>query len=347
MKILFYSVKPFEIIYINNANIYGFEIILIEDKLTISTAKKADGFDAICIFTNDDASTDVIKSLHSIGVKYIAIRATGYDNVDIDTALKLNITIANVPEYSPNAIAEHTIMMMLSLIRKSKITQQQIQLHDFTINNLIGFNINNKTVGIIGTGKIGSVVAKILNGFGARIIAYDIKPNIKLTKDYDLMYVDIETLCSTADIITIHTPLNKETRYMINDKLLSKMKDKVIIINTARGAIVNTNDLLKHIKSNHLGAYGMDVYEYENGIFFFNLSNKIIEDKQLLELIENENVLVTPHQAFATVEALKNIAETTFYNFNSWNSNESSINEILLNSKMSNTEKTLELTINK
>ena len=346
MKILFYSTKRFEIDYINNANTNGLTIVFTENALALNTVEKAEGFDAICIFTNDDASTEVIKSLYSIGVKYIAIRATGYDNVDIETALKLKLKIANVPEYSPNAIAEHTMMMMLSLIRKSKITQQQIQLHDFTINNLIGFNINNKTVGIIGTGKIGSVVAKILNGFGARIIAYDIKPNMKITKDYDVKYVDIETLCSTADIITIHTPLNKETRHMINDKLLSKMKDKVIIINTARGAIVNTNDLLKHIKSKHIGAYGMDVYENEKGVFYFNLSNKIIEDKQLLELIENENVLVTPHQAFATVEALKNIAETTLYNFNSWNSNESSINEILLNSKISNTEKTLDLTIN-
>ena len=346
MKILFYSTKPFEIDYINNANTNRLKIVFTENALALNTVKKAEGFDTVCIFTNDDASKSVIKSLYSIGVKYIAIRATGYDNVDIETALKLKIKIANVPEYSPHAIAEHTIMMMLSLIRKSKITDRQIQIHNFTIDNLIGFNINNKTVGIIGTGKIGSVVAKILYGFGARIIAYDIKPNAEITKDYNVKYVDIETLCITADIITIHTPLNHETRYMINDKLLSKMKDKVIIINTARGAIVNTNDLLKHLRSKHVRGYGMDVYEHEKGVFYYNLSNKIIEDKQLLELIENENVLVTPHQAFATIEALQNIVDTTIYNFNRWNSNESSINEIFLHPKMTNTEKILDLTIN-
>ncbi len=328
MKVIFYSTKVFEIEPIRNANKNGYKLSLFSDPLNMSTVELARGHDAVCVFTNDDVSGEVLKKLSLMGIKNLATRAVGYDNIDVEAAKQLKIAVANVPDYSPNAVAEHAIMMMLSLIKKNKTTEAQIQKQNFSIDNIIGSNVQGKTIGLIGTGKIGSTMAKLLNGFDVKLLAYDLKINTELKRLYNVTYLDLESLCKQSDIITIHLPLNAKTKYLIDDHLLSKMKYKVIIINTARGSIVNTSDLIKHLKSKQIGGYGMDVYEFERGVFFFNHENNPIKDKLLLELISLKNVLVTPHQAFATDEAIYNIANTTFHNLYCWENNIHSENEI-------------------
>ena len=328
MKTLFYSLKDFEKLFILAANYHGFDIQFSKESLSPQTAILSKGYDCISIFTGDDASSKVIQQLHEIGVRYIATRAAGFDNIDVAKANEIGIIVANVPEYSPYAIAEHAVAMMLALNRKLILSNRQVTAHNFTIDNLIGFDLNKKIVGIIGAGRIGKIVAKILNGFGCTILAYDIKVDDSLVADYKVKYVDLETLSASSDIITIHTPLNNQSHYLINEQLIKKMKKGVMLINTSRGAVVNTSELIKYIESGHIGFYGMDVYEHEKGIFFYDHSRDLINDPLLDKLINFQNVLVTPHQAFATKEALSNIATTTFYNINCWSSNISSPNEL-------------------
>lgn len=328
MKVIFYSVKLFEIEAINNANTNNYKLSLFADQLNIQTADLARGHDAVCVFTSDDLSAPVLIKLKQIGINFINLRATGYDKIDLIKAEQLGITITNVPSYSPNGIAEHTIMLLLSLLKKNKITQHQIDEHNFSLDKIIGSNLQGKVIGIIGTGKIGSAMARLLHGFDVKLIAFDMKTNEELIKKYNLAYTTLESLCKQSDIITIHLPLNQQTKYMINDKILGLIKYNAIIINTSRGAIVKTIDLLKHLRNKHIGGYGMDVYENENGIFFFDHSKKHIEDKMLLELIAMDNVMITPHQAFATEEAVLNITKTTFHNFYAWETNKISGNEI-------------------
>jgi D-lactate dehydrogenase len=330
MKVLFYSVKKFEIPFINKANKNGLKIKLLTKKLNIKTAVLSKNYEAICIFTNDDASLPVLNKLFDCGVKFIATRATGYDNIDVENAIKIGISICNVPEYSPHSIAEHTILLMLSLLKKSKIVASQVKEYNFTTDEIIGENIHNKTVGIIGTGRIGSITAEILKGFGANVIAYDIEKNEKLKKTLNIKYVSLETLCKNADIITIHIPLNTQTHYLINKERIDLMKENVVIINTARGQIIDTKSLLKKLKIHENARFGMDVYEKENGVFFFKLSKKKVADPVLDKLILMDNVIVTPHQAFATVDALKCISEITMSNLNDWYQKDKLKNEVLL-----------------
>jgi D-lactate dehydrogenase len=296
-------------------------IKFVTEELTLQSVDTAKGFDAISIFVGDDASDIVLQKLAEVGVKHIAIRAVGYDNVDLRKAKSLNITVANVPDYSPYAIAEHAVTLMLTLNRKIVLGSQQVFRRNFTINNLVGFDLNNKTVGIIGVGKIGSVLAKIMHGFGCNLLGYDIKKNDLLEKEFGLKYVDLETLCRSSDIISIHTSLTPETKYLINKKLIDIMLPNAIIINTSRGACVNTNDIIDGLEHNKIGAYGADVYEKEKGVFFNDYTHKELKDDILKKLLTMPNVLITPHQAFATKEALTNISETTAYNIECWSKN--------------------------
>ncbi len=338
MKILFYSCKKFEESYLEKANINRHEIKFIREPLNKTTAVLSKGYDVISVFTQDDVTADVLKILQQNEVYKITTRAVGIDNIDIKKAIELNIKVANVPEYSPEAVAEHTIAMMLTLSRNIVRAEKQIKEYDYSIDRLIGFNLQGKTVGIIGVGKIGRSVAKILKAFGCQLLGYDIKKNKKEINDIPVAFTSLENLCRNADIITIHTPLSEETKYMIDDKLLSMMKYNVMIINTARGAIINTKDIIKHLKSKHIGSFGMDVYEKEKGIFFINHLGKKIEDEDLETLMEMPNVLITPHIAFATVEAIEKIAETTFHNISCWAKNTISENEVTLSA---HSEKTL------
>lgn len=332
MKVLFYSTKDFEQSYILNANSSGLVVRLTNNALSLQSSYMAKGYDCISIFTGDDASASVIEQLHENGVKYIAIRSAGYDNVDIGKANELGILAANVPEYSPYAIAEHAVGIMLALNRRLILANEQVHQQNFTVGNLIGFDLNNKTVGIVGIGRIGSIVARIMHGFGCRILAYDINKNEDLIHEYGVEYSSLSKLCKESDIITLHTPLNTDTRYLLNKDLMSQMKKGVMIINTSRGGVVNTAELIKFLENGTIGYCGLDVYEKERGIFFFDHSGNELEDPMLKRLMALPNVLITPHQAFATREALTNIASITFDNINSWSKNLHSPNELLSHS---------------
>lgn len=324
MKLLVFSAKDFEIPFLKKANTKGLEMILSPDRLTTNTAMKALGFDAISIFSADDASTNVLEKLHDFGVKYISLRSTGYDNVHLKTARKFNIKVANSPAYSPHAIAEHAIALLLTLNRNIVHANNQMKSQDFTLSNLVGFDLFKKKVGILGTGAIGSVIARILHGFGCEIYANDISPNQALAEELQLTYLSKKELQKKCDILMISLPLTSETHHLIDDTVISGMKDGACIINIARGAIVDTPSVLQALNSGKLGGYASDVYEKEGGIYFYNRIGDNLKDDLLLDLLNHPKVLLTPHQAFATREALEKIAETTFYNLNCWRQQKSS-----------------------
>lgn len=329
MKTIIYSTKDFECSYLLKANKMKHELACVEEALNVQTAALAQTHEAAVVFTRDDVSTAVVEKLHTAGIKYIAVRAVDYDNVDIKKANDLGIKVANVPEYSPYAIAEHIVALMLALNRKLILADKQVHHHNFAVGNLVGFDLHQKTVGIIGTGRTGSVIARILHGFCCKLLGYDIQENKELSGKYNLQYVDLKTLCRSSDIITLHTPLNTATKYLINKKMLDIMKPDVMLINTARGAVLNTEHVIEALENGKIGYLGLDVYEREKGIFFYDHSKQKIKDEMLKKLMSYPNVIITPHQAFATKEALSNIADTTFYNIDNWAQNKKSDNELI------------------
>jgi D-lactate dehydrogenase len=318
MKVLIYSTKEFELPYLKQANKNTISTQVTSEPLSLSSCDLARGFDCISVFTADDASAPVIEKLAMAGVRFIAVRAAGYDNIDVEKAKALGIKIANVPGYSPNAVAEHAVLMMLALNRKLAVANEQVRHYNFSLDRLVGFDMNNKTVGIIGTGKIGQVVARILNGFGCNLLAYDINPLVDLEWDFNLRYTPLDDLLMNSDIITIHTPLNNNTRHLIDKRAIDLMKPNSMIVNTARGAVVDSAAIIAGLASGKIGAYGMDVYEKERGVFFYDRSSNPPVDETLEKFLKLPNVLVTPHQAFATREALTNIADTTFNSIQCW-----------------------------
>jgi D-lactate dehydrogenase len=328
MKTLFYSTKDFEKKYLYEANKLALEVKFIYEPLSIATCYYANGFDAISIFTGDDASGEVLELLNKVGVKYITTRATGIDNIDIEKANDLGITIAHVSNYSPFSIAEHAVALILAANRKIVIANNQVHNQNFLLDNLVGFDLNGKTVGIIGVGKIGAVFAKIMHGFGCKILGFDLIESKNLTEKYGVQYVDLKTLCSKSNIISIHTGLTPDTKYLVNKNNINWMQSGTILINTGRGGCVNTKDVITGLENGHIGYYAADVYEHEKGIFFHDLSNTVLEDLMLKKLLQMPNVCITPHQAFATKEALADIAKSTFYNLNSWSKNQHSKDEV-------------------
>lgn len=328
MKILFYSSKNFEKPFLNAAKPDNYQMDYVTEPLSINSAPLSKEYECISVFTADDVSAPVIRHLAGYGVKMIAVRAAGFDNIDLEAANENNIVVANVPEYSPYAVAEHAVALMLALNRKIVTANEKVNAQNFILDDLIGFDLHKKIIGIIGTGKIGSILAKIMHGFGCTILAYDVVKNQTLISRYDAHYVELHTLCSRSDIISIHTPLNSQTRYLITESQIQKMKKGVMIINTARGGIVNIQDIITYLENGHIGYYGMDVYEKEKGIFFYDQSGKNLNDPVFSKLLSLKNVLITPHQAFATREALSNIATTTFLNIDSWLKGARSGNEL-------------------
>jgi D-lactate dehydrogenase len=286
----------------------------VEESLSLKTVHLAEGFEAISVFTNDDLSEEVLQILAAMQVKFIATRSAGFDHINICKAEVLEISVANVPEYSPYSIAEHAIALLLALNRKIVRADQNVKDHNFSLDDLIGFDLHGKTIGIIGLGKIGGIVAKILHGFGCRILAFDLYPNQDYIDQYGMEYVSLDQLYQQSDIISIHCPLNNATRHMINEEAIKKMKKGVMLINTGRGAVVDTEALIKGLKEEKIGFAGLDVYENEKGLFFFNHENKILQDDTFARLTTFQNVLITGHQAFLTKEALGSIAETTIEN---------------------------------
>ncbi|MBC9795757.1 2-hydroxyacid dehydrogenase [Sinomicrobium weinanense] len=319
MKILFYSVRAFEKPYLQNAgNHHDIQVVFTEESLDPDTAVLALNFDAVSLFTGDDASATVLEILKEMGVKYIALRSAGYDHVNLSAAGRLGLEVANVPDYSPYAIAEHAVALLLALNRRLTESHKRVSGFNFNINGLTGFDLHGKTVGIIGTGRIGSVMTKIMHGFGCKLLGYDIHENDELQQKYGLRYATLRQLCAGADMISVHAPLNKDTYHLLDRELFGIMRKGVTIINTARGAIIKTEDLLEALENSTIGALGMDVYEREKEVFFKDCSKTGIEDMALKKLIGMPNVLITSHHAFLTAEALTNIADTVFQNVLDW-----------------------------
>jgi D-lactate dehydrogenase len=314
IKIAMFDTKPYDKEVFDKINqSYKYKIKYFETKLNIDSVSLAKGYDVVCVFVNDIIDKEVIGELEKIGVKLIALRCAGYNNVDINCIDK-NMTVVRVPEYSPYAVAEHAVGLILDLNRKIHKAYNRTRDHNFSLNGLLGFDIHEKTVGVIGTGRIGKVFAKIMNGFGAKVIAYDIFQDEQFAKENNVQYVELDQLYATSDIISLHCPLNSDSDEMINIESIKKMKDKVMLINTGRGRLINTRDLLEGIKIGKIGTVGLDVYEEESDIFFKDLSNEILEDEVLVFLLTLPNVIMTSHQAYFTTEALDNIATTTLEN---------------------------------
>ncbi len=322
-KIFFFSAKKYEIKYFNLINKkYFFKIKYIKESINIDNIYKVKNYNHICVFVNDDLkSSEIIYKLKEFNIKTIALRCAGYDNVNLELAKKLNIKIVNVKSYSPESIAEYTLGLMLNLTRKIYKSYQYTKNQNFELNNLIGYNLKNKTIGIIGTGKIGINVIKLLKNFNTNILAFDIIKNKKIYK-YNAKYTSLDNIYKKSDIISLHCPYNNSTHYIINKNSIKKMKKGVIIINTSRGELLNTKEIIKYIIKKKIGALGIDVYENEKKYFFKNKSNKIIKDNNLNLLLSYHNVLLTGHQAFLTHESLKNIAKITLKNIKKILSNE-------------------------
>jgi D-lactate dehydrogenase len=324
MKVAFFDTKPYDTPYFekfgkeNNIKFKFFETKLNED-----TAELAKGCEAACVFVNDTVNAAVIDKLCVLGVKVLALRCAGYNNVDIKYA-KDKIKVVSVPAYSPYAVAEHAMALLLTSIRRVHKAFIRTRDHNFSLNGLTGFDLHGKTVGVVGTGKIGRIFINICRGFGMNVIAYDKFP----AKDSDIDYVELDELFSRSDIISFHCPLTDETYHMIDEKSIEKLKKGVVIINTSRGALIDAEALLEGIKARKIGAACLDVYEEEADVFFQDFSGHIIDDDILARLISMPNVIVTSHQAFLTEEALSNIAETTVNNIIACHKGEECPNEL-------------------
>ncbi len=309
MKIAFFDSKNYDVESFSRHKNKDIEFTFFETRLTLDTVTLANGFDGVCVFVNDTVNKAVIDTLCKMGVKIIALRCAGFNNVDLDFA-KDKIAVVRVPAYSPYAVAEHAMALLLTSVRRIHKAYIRSRDFNFSLNGLTGFDLNGKTVGIIGTGKIGSVFAKICKGFGMTVLAYDKYPDYSV----DATFVTLDELFKKSDIISLHCPLNDETYHMIDGKAIESLKKGVVIVNTSRGALVDAEALLEGIKSRKIGAACLDVYEEESEVFFEDNSTHIMEDDTLARLISMPNVIVSSHQAFLTQEALDNIAGTTTHN---------------------------------
>tara|TARA_Y100000815_G_scaffold75102_1_gene63837 strand:- start:5164 stop:6162 length:999 start_codon:yes stop_codon:yes gene_type:complete len=329
MKTTIFSTHKFEESYLVKANNSKHQLKFLENRLTEDTAILATGFKTVSLFTGDDASEKILEKLNAIGVENIALRSAGFNHVDLKKASELGIKVARVPAYSPYAIAEHTMALILALNRKLIKAHNRVREQNFSLNGLTGFDLNGKTVGVIGTGKIGSVLVKILYGFGCNILAQDINENQNLIDKYGVIYTDCATLCKHADIISLHVPLKASTKHLIDREHISLMKPGVMLINTSRGGLVDTKAVIEGLKTKKIGYFGIDVYEEEEGLFFEDHSEDILQDDVIARLMTFNNVLITSHQAFLTKTALTNIAETTIYNLDCFEKQERSGNEVI------------------
>ena len=285
----------------------GHELRFFGARLEEKTAPLAAGSAAICAFVNDALNRPTLTKLHEIGVRLIALRCAGYNNVDLAAARELGLTVVRVPDYSPYAVAEHAVALLLALNRKLPRAYNRVRESNFSLEGLVGFDLHGKTVGIVGTGKIGAVFARIMAGFGCRLLAFDAFPRT----DLPVKYVDAAQLLAESDVISLHVPLLPDTRHFLNATTIAKLKPGVFVINTSRGALIEAQALVEALKSGHIGGAALDVYEEEAGIFFHDLSGEVLQDDVLSRLISLPNVLITSHQAFLTHEALANIASTT------------------------------------
>jgi len=312
MKVAIFSTQSYDKQFFNLVNAdFGHELTFLEPALNAKTAILAEGCEAVCVFVNDLVDAETLKVLHQQAVHTLVLRCAGFNQVDLKVAESLGINVFRVPSYSPEAVAEHAVAMIMTLNRKTHKAYNRVREGNFSLERLIGFNLSGKKVGLIGLGQIGIAFARIMQGFGTEVLAYD--PVVKDVPSY-IRLTDYDTLISTADVISIHCPLNEHTRHMINQQSFEKMKDGVMLINTSRGAILDSSNAIEALKQGKLGYLGIDVYEQEDKLFFRDLSESLIADEQILRLMSFPNVLITAHQGFFTTEALTEIAHTTLQN---------------------------------
>ena len=285
-----------------------------EFRLSAETASAAKGARAVCLFVNDRADRACLEALALLGVKLIALRCAGSNNVDLPAARALGLAVVRVPAYSPHAVAEHAVALLLTLNRKIHRAYNRVREHNFSLNGLVGFDICGKTVGVVGTGKIGRIVAQIFRGFEANVIAYDPFPSLDWAKERGVTYADFDSVLAQSDILTLHLPLTPDTHHLLNERTLARLKPGAFIVNTSRGKLIETGALIAALKSGHIGGVALDVYEEEEGIFFEDLSGQVLQDDELSLLLHYPNVLITAHQAFLTCEALSEIARVTTEN---------------------------------
>ena len=314
MQVAIFSTKPYDRQFLTQANAqHQHELHFFEPRLTSETVPLAKGFAAVCPFVNDLLDAGVVDSLAEGGTRFVALRCAGFNNVDVVATQRHGIPVARVPAYSPHAVAEHTVALMLALNRRIHRAYNRVREGNFALQGLMGFDFRGRTVGIVGTGTIGTVVAEIMRGFGCRIIAYDVTPNPACLA-IGVTYVDLPELWRSSDIITLHCPLLPSTRHLINAESIAQMRPGVMLINTSRGAVVDTAAVIAALKTEQIGYVGLDVYEEESAYFFEDKSDEVLADDQLARLLTFPNVLITGHQGFFTSDALTSIAQTTLQN---------------------------------
>ena len=329
MKIAFFDTHSYDKKSFVEANkAFNYEIDFRDYKLNENTALTAQGYDAVCVFVNDVVNAEVIKILAECGVKLIALRCAGFNNVDLKAAAAAGIKVVRVPAYSPYAVAEHGVALLMSLTRHIPQAYLRTKTANFNIEGLTGRDLYGLTAGILGTGKIGRIMADILMGFGMKIIAYDPFPNEQWAKEKNIEYVGLDEIFQRSDVLSLHCPLTEETKHVVNHDRMKMMKHDAVIINTGRGALIDSKALVHALKHGHIGGIGMDVYEEESKYFFSDWSTDIMTDDTLARLLTFPNVIITGHQAFLTTNALKNLAETTLENIKAFSAGSELVNEV-------------------
>ncbi len=330
MKVAVFDAHDFEKDYLSKASAkLDIKLTFLSTPLKPETVQLAAGHEAICSFVNDKLDANAIGVLSQLGIKIIALRSAGFNHCDLAAAKKYGVRVARVPEYSPYAVAEHAVALLLTLNRKIHKAYMRTRELNFSLNGLVGFDIHSTSVGVIGTGKIGAAFARIMRGFGATVYAYDTKQSKELI-DLGVNYVGLEEVLSRSKVLSLHVPLNSQTKHLLNERTFAQLKKDAVLINTGRGGLVDTKALIKNLKSGHLGGAALDVYEEEEGVFFEDLSYEGLKDDDLARLLTFPNVLVTAHQAFLTQEALTNIASTTMFNLDALKRGRPCPNEVLL-----------------
>jgi D-lactate dehydrogenase len=315
IRTVVFDTKPYDREPLQQADAGGaIDWRFMEFRLSAETAKAAEGATAACIFVNDRADRPCLEALAALGVKHLALRCAGFNGVDLAAAKELGLSVTRVPAYSPHAVAEHAVALLLALNRKIPRANNRVHDLNFSLHGLVGFDLHGKTAGIVGTGRIGRVAAQILRGFGMRVLAHDPAPSPDWAIEHGVEYTDARTLAAESEVISLHTPLTPETRHIIRRETLALMKPGAILINVSRGALIDSTALIAALKSGHLGGVALDVYEEEEGVFFEDLSGQILQDDELARLLTFPNVLITAHQAFLTNEALAGIARVTTAN---------------------------------
>lgn len=329
MRVAFFSTRSYERPVFEAANpLHGHTLTFFDASLDATTAGLARGHDAVCIFVNDRADAAVLRELKNVGVRLVALRSAGFNNVDVPEAQRLELPVVRVPEYSPHAVAEHAMCLILALNRKIHRAYFRVRELNFSLDGLLGFDLYGSTVGVIGTGRIGTAMVRILNGFGTQILASDPNPNDELVQRYGVRYVTLPELYSASNVITLHCPLTPQTHHLIDAEAFAQMNPNAILINTGRGALINSRALITALKAGRIGGAGLDVYEEEEGIFFHDLSQRVLHDDVLARLLTFPNVLITSHQGFLTHEALGNIAATTLANITAYEKGDELVNAV-------------------